>query len=213
MSEQLEGRLGALRTRIHSLGPQVANHLCETDSSTFLFSKQLAKLKDMNRHLQLELDALRVQLADAESDSKLLREELRRVRKRDSHGPEVMVGASGATLIGRKGSQDRPAIESALVGKDRSIDSSGSERISDHIVNEPTPDSSWSNDARPPADQVAKLVEQLEHSKQKVKLLEKDLEAVLDEKEELVTSRNEYKLVVERLSQQIKHLKGNSLSK
>jgi chromosome segregation ATPase len=194
LAEQLESRLNALRTRIHSLGPQVAN-LCEIDSSSFLFSKQSAKLKDSNRHLQMELDTLRVQLADAESDSKLLRDELRRVKKRVSHTAEV-------PMITTRNS-DATEVLIAVSGE-----KSGSERISDHIANDPRTDSRSSESQR--SDHVERLVEQLEHSQQKVKLLEKDVEAVLDEKEELIISRNEYKIQVEKLNERIKQLQTNS---
>lgn len=221
LAEQLEGRLSALKSHINGLGPQVAS-LCEADASSFLFSKQLNKLKDTNRHLQLELDSIRLQLADAESDSKLLREELYRAKKRSSQGAELGLIAKQETLIAKKllltslvpGQEEHSSATTALaldlikcttVDDDKAGDlSKRSENISDHISNE-------SNTINEPNDSnrmtnVEQLVEQLEQSQRKNKLLEKDLEAILDEKEELVVSRNEYKFQVEKLSEQIKKL-------
>ena len=98
MTEQLENRFNALRVHIQSLNPNMAS-LCEPDSSSYLFSKQLAKLKDTNRHLLLELDELKMKLHDSESDARLLREELHRLRKKNSLGsPSAGICSAGSVV-------------------------------------------------------------------------------------------------------------------
>ena len=47
------------------------------------------------------------------------------------------------------------------------------------------------------------LVEELEFFKNKVLLLERDLQSILDEKEELILSRDSYKLKMERLNEKL----------
>ncbi|XP_054159340.1 coiled-coil domain-containing protein 149-like [Oppia nitens] len=56
------------------------------------------------------------------------------------------------------------------------------------------------------------VIQELEFYKNKVVLLERDLQSVLDEKEELILSRDSYKLKVDRLNEKLNDLMRNELT-
>lgn len=157
MADQLRERHGELRRRLQQWGPTVAS-VYDARNLKGQAEKSLAQLlcdlKEQNRRLQADNQALTDKLREALEDSKLLREQLQERRRSLASEPCTQCSAR----------QDRQ-----------------------------------------------EMVRQLEVLQARCSMLEGDLQAVLDEKEELVRAGDAYRHKVERLNLQLNHaLRGGA---
>ena len=156
MVEQLGEKCSLMKRRIEKLsslkGDDEMNFGSMDDYNQIVLTQNHKKLQDANKLLNFELNDLRIKLADAESDTKLLREK---------------------------------------IGKLKRV------RHSDHVI-----DHIESGEAI----KSQHLIEQIEKLRANNKELAKDLKLHLDEKEDLVKSRNSYIQKAERLNERLNGL-------
>ncbi|XP_077554336.1 coiled-coil domain-containing protein 149-like isoform X2 [Haemaphysalis longicornis] len=157
MADQLRERHGELRRRLQAWGPTVAS-VYDARNLKGQAEKSLAQLlcdlKEQNRRLQSDNQALTDKLREALEDSKLLREQLQERRR--------------------------------------------------SLASEPCTQCSSRQERQ-------EMVRQLETLQARCSMLEGDLQAVLDEKEELVRAGDAYRHKVERLNLQLNHaLRGGA---
>ena len=157
MVEQLGEKCSLMKRRIEKLnslrGEDEMNFGSVEDYNQIVLSQNYKKLQDSNKLLNFELNDLRIKLADAESDTRLLREKIAKLKRRNQSSDQVI-----------------DHIES------------GEHSKSQH------------------------LIEQIEKLRMNNKQLQKDLKMHLDEKEDLVKSRNSYIQKAERLNERLNGL-------
>lgn len=162
MAEQLGEKCSLMKRRIERLNSLKGQNDDEMnfgsldDYNQLVLSQNYKKLQDSNKLLNFELNDLRIKLSDAESDCRLLREKLGKLKKRNANY---------------------------------------SDNIIDNISGE-------FNDRQ----QTKHLIQQIEKLKMKNKELEKDLKLHLDEREDLIKSRNSYVQKADRLNERLNAL-------
>lgn len=158
MVEQLGEKCSLMKRRIEKLsslkGEDEMNFGSMDDYNQIVLSQNCKKLQDSNKLLNFELNDLRIKLSDSESDIRLLREKISKLKRRNQSSDHVI----------------------------DHIESTGEHSKSQH------------------------LIEQIEKLRMNNKELEKDLKLHLDEREDLVKSRNSYIQKAERLNERLNGL-------
>ena len=162
MAEQLGEKCSLMKRRIERLNSLKGkseddfNFGCIDDYNQIVLNQNYKKAQDSNKLLNFELNDLRIKHADAESDIRLLRDKLSKLKKRDFTSDQIIDNINEATA-NRKQHQEH-------------------------------------------------LIKQIEKLKMKNNELEKDLKLHLDEKEDLIKSRNNFIEKCERLNENLHSL-------
>ncbi|XP_074604729.1 coiled-coil domain-containing protein 149-like [Brevipalpus obovatus] len=195
VSDQVKEKYSSLKKRIDSFGSGLVSLSNSHGGNEFIdgpggpnnltstsFAQILCQLKDQNKSLLYELEDHKTKLIDCEGDIRMLRGQLSMMKRRpiseiNSYSSYNMMTSTNFHGSGQ-GRQGRT---------DNNLSSS-------------------SCSASLPSEDKHSLVTQLELIKNRNSMLERDVQSLLDEKEELIVSRDAYKAKVERLNERLNNL-------
>ncbi|XP_015787562.1 coiled-coil domain-containing protein 149 [Tetranychus urticae] len=215
MYDQIKERYNALKRRIEGLGANFMGINEDPNNLTSAsFAQILCQLNKQNKMLLYELEEVKTKLIDAEGDVRLLRGQINSMKRRPGltglHSNSISSNSSNSscsTSSTTKGSsqkfelsekEDKDILQSPDEGSNvQNLKSSAA------AITVPISSNVLSNKER---SEKHTLVTQLEMIKQRNCLLEKDMQSLLDEKEELIMIRDAYKAKVERLNGRLNNL-------